>query len=244
MQTLTSCESDMHPVCMHPHRGCSRGSPLVLCSDAPNACALLPCRQLLAVADSLSSLAVAASRALSSGAPPPWLGAQFQAGCRTLAACSNIANKLEHLTAASAFKIAAVCGLVFGPGTVLLQQMQRETAAAATPTAREVLSAMCNAQLAAVSFCMDDTLQTPIQPAAVAAFAGSTGKPTALLPWLLAVARVLTTIGASVAAGGSSLHGLELTDHRSSALLHMAATLHGEPAVAHACLAAHACHTA
>lgn len=84
------------------------------------------CRQLLAVADSLLSLAAAASRVLSSGHVPTWLPMQVEAGCLALASCAMLARAAQQLPAASAFKIVAASGLALGPGTLLLTGVVQE----------------------------------------------------------------------------------------------------------------------
>ena len=58
------------------------------------------CRQLLAVADSLLSLAAAASRVLSGGSVPTWLPMQVEAGCLALGSCAMLARAAEQLPAA------------------------------------------------------------------------------------------------------------------------------------------------
>lgn len=104
--------------------------PLCVAFDSARCCArpTFPavCRQLLAVADSLLSLAAAASRVLSSGHVPTWLPMQVEAGCLALASCAMLARAAQQLPAASAFKIVAASGLALRPGTLLLTGLVQE----------------------------------------------------------------------------------------------------------------------
>lgn len=140
--------------------------------------------------DSLRNLAAAASRALSAGTVPPWVLLQLRAGCCTLAACAQLACGAQ-LQAASAFKIASAFSLIFGPGAALLG-LQLDAAEQATT--RRSLGPLCDVQLVAVYACTFNTLDSSEQTAAAAAFASSTAKPAALLPWLLATARTLAAV--------------------------------------------------
>lgn len=148
----------------------------------------------MAVADSVSGLAAAAQRFLSSGMAPSWVVIQFEAGCYALAACGLLARLAEQLQAASMFKIAAACGLVFGPGTLQLGMLLRTVGPATDPAVTEDLRAACKAQLTAADQCINLTRQATAPPTLAAAFARSTGKPAALLPWLLAAARALAAV--------------------------------------------------
>lgn len=91
-------------------------------------CHAVPCRQLVAVAQSVCSLATAASCALNSDTIPDWVPAYMEAGCAVLSNCASLAGAEEQLPAASAFKLATASTLVFGPGTVLLQQLMQNGA--------------------------------------------------------------------------------------------------------------------
>lgn len=153
---------------------------------------------LVAAAQSVGGLTQAASRALSSGTAPPWLVLQVNAGCDVIYGCSQLAAGAAELSAATAFKIGAACSLVFGPGAVLLEKQLQEAvlgAGAAAPVER--LRVGLNAQLGAVV--LAHGMYEPLHQLKVhTAFAGSTGKPAALMPWLHKVSRALSAAGATV----------------------------------------------
>ncbi|KAI7842248.1 hypothetical protein COHA_003889 [Chlorella ohadii] len=158
--------------------------------------------QLVAVADSVTALEAAASRALASGTAPRWMGVQVNAGCLALASCAQLALGIQQLPAASAFKIGAGCALVFGAGTALIAQPLLAAVGQldgnAAPAERVLI--MSDAQLAAIAVCLAGLLHPSKQPAAAAAFASSTAKPAALLRWLLLTARTMAAVRDSFAS--------------------------------------------
>lgn len=151
------------------------------------------------MAKSLSDLAQAASRAVSSGTAPPWLRIHIAAGCDAVLGSSVLAARAPELPATSAFKIAAACTLVFGPGAAQLEaELQKTQHSADSEGAFFRLWDGCRAQLAAVAHVLT-TLLPSDQPKAAAAFAGSTGKPAALLPWLQTASQGLLGLAESTA---------------------------------------------
>lgn len=149
------------------------------------------CRQLVALAHSLVDTAPTLERTIRGG-DSPWVAVQVAAGCNALVGLQAMALAcLPHLPSQTAFKISAGCSLVFGPGAALIEaQLSPQTAAAfdSIPCSRIELY---GSQAAAVGAFFHGLLHPPHQPRAVAAFAGSTGKPEVLLPWLLGLCRVL-----------------------------------------------------
>ena len=152
----------------------------------------------MAVAEAIADLAPAASRMLSStggGSPPPALVLQLHAGCHVVACCSVLAGALQELSPTAAFKISAACSLVFGPCTAWLDGVLSGAQAGAGPDMTGLLG-VCKDYLQAVGPALGGELLSK-QPKAAAAFANSTGKPAALLPWLRAVSQVLTFANAA-----------------------------------------------
>ena len=146
---------------------------------------------------SLAELARAALRMLSSGTEPPWLPLHLNAGYEAAFACSLLATHAAELSAATSFKVAASCSLVFGPGAALLErQLQLHGAMAGGATTPAQLQEGCDVQLTAVAWALQMLHPSPRLKAA-AAFAGSAGKPAALLPWLRTVSRALVAAGAA-----------------------------------------------
>ena len=159
------------------------------------------CRLLVAAAQSLSDLAQAAARAFSSGTAPPWLAPHVVAGCGAVMGCSRLADAAE-LSAAAAFKVAAACSLVFGPGEALLDMhLQPGMSSATAAAAAAQLSSRCRIQLEAVASVFH-MLHALHRRKAAAAFAGSTGKPATLLPWLFKVSQALPAAGIAAADTG------------------------------------------
>ena len=129
---------------------------------------------------------------------PPWLALHVVAGCDALFGCSVLAAHAAELSAATAFKLAAACALVFGPGAALLEAQLQAVVPGAGAAAAAVLLLQdgCRAQPSAVMAVMQ-MLRQPHRLKVAVAFAGSTGKPAALLPWLHALSRVMVAAGAA-----------------------------------------------
>lgn len=201
METTAAWSSEPAKPCAY------RGSALPGCGGAScvlpvlqsEGCCTPRCRLLVAVAQSLADLAQPALDALSSGTVSPWQGSHLAAGIGAISGCSLLAADAVELSAAATFKVAAACSMVFGPGTALLDmQLQQALADASTAIEAVRLRNKCRIQLEAVASVFNMLTHSHHQKAA-AAFASSTGKPTALLPWLLTVSRALLVAGATLA---------------------------------------------
>lgn len=125
---------------------------------------------------------------------PPML-LQLVSACTTLAALAQLAGA-AGVQRRTAFHVAAACQLVFDLGqrtmTVLVAQAD-QAAALGQPPDRRALAALgflCISQLTAVAGVLR-LLRQQAQGNTQAAFARSTAKPGALLPWLLVVLRAL-----------------------------------------------------
>lgn len=140
----------------------------------------------MALAQSLADLAAAVPRPTS-----PAAVLQIKAGCRALGSCSMLARALTEPSAATAFKLASACSLAFGPGTAIL--IQSDVGA---------MLESCMDQINAVGMVVSSSSPLARQPQAAAAYAASTGRPAALLPWLRAVSHALTTAQAYIPADG------------------------------------------
>lgn len=184
-------------ICCQP-TDCRRGC----CNLRSPPSAPLPCRLLVAVADSIAELAPEASHMLSSpssGPPPPALLRQLEAGCCAILGCSLLAGALHDLSATAASKIGEACSLVFGPCAALLEQLLRGAQAGAFEASSVALFPICARHLQAVAPAVEGTLLSR-RPKAAGAFAKSTGKPSTLLPWLRTVSQALTFAGAGAYA--------------------------------------------
>lgn len=134
--------------------------------------------------------------------------APFLAGCDCLSAMATLASRLD-VQPGAAFRIAAACQLVFGVGRIITPVLAAQveiTAAAGQqphPAPLGLLATVCALQLEAVgrwarALLLHDAAHT------AAAFARSTARPAALLPWLAAVMR-------GVLALRGRLHEQEMT---------------------------------
>ena len=152
----------------------------------------LPCRQLVALAQSLADVAPALQLAVRSGGSP-WLGLQVMAGCKALTGAHMLINDLLalRLSSQTAFKMAAACGLVFGPGAALVEAPSAPGQLAASSSNVGHATELLYSQLAAVAGTVTTVLGPEQQRRAAAAFAASTGKPAALVPWLVGLCRAL-----------------------------------------------------
>lgn len=136
------------------------------------------------------------------------LWVQTIAAGKALQAIIALISISPQLPGEAAFKIGAACSLVFGPGAALLEALvaSRPLAAVGGAETSHFKAELCTFQLTAVAGAVVNTLHPQHQPRAAAAFARSTGAPDAMLPWLLAVCRVLTAAPA-VPLGEPPLHG-------------------------------------
>lgn len=84
---------------------------------------------------------------------------------------------------------------------MLLSQLHEAASGTGTATAAQLLTGCC-AQLTAVDWMLRQ-LHPSRQPKAAAAFAGSTGKPAVLLPWLQTVSLALVAAGSAMDPAGN-----------------------------------------
>ena len=104
--------------------------------------------------------------------------------------------------AASALKDAPAYSVLFGPGAAQLEvALQQALSGTEVEAASLRLWDGCKAQLAAAAHAMTVLLPS-LPPQAAAAFAGSTGEPAALLPWLHIVSQGLLQLGLDQFAAG------------------------------------------
>lgn len=144
------------------------------------------------MAQGLCGLAAAGARALQQPATAPlWLLTQFMAGCTVLACCLTLGDSMTQLSGTAAFKLGAACSLVLGPGRVLLQMSMAAATADPAPAKLETLAHATAAQVSAVAGALALLGRPSRQPQALAAFAASTAKPSALLPWLSTVTQAV-----------------------------------------------------
>ena len=130
---------------------------------------------------------------------PAWLQHQVNAGCAALQTLVYLAHITPMRTAKTAVQLQAACALVIGPGRASLQSL-----AAAVQTGEEgAARLLCDVWYAQFStllimvaglLCPDKRLQ--------AAFASSTAKPSALLPWLAVLSQALPLMDSSGNPGG------------------------------------------
>ncbi|PSC77008.1 Ubiquitin carboxyl-terminal hydrolase 3 [Micractinium conductrix] len=106
----------------------------------------------------------------------------MQAACIAITACARVAERL-HTSRREHYVIASAATLLFDAGGHLLAAAQRFLQGGA------VAADQATTQLRAAGFLLCHVLRP--QPEAAAAFAASTGKPEALLPWLQTVTHVL-----------------------------------------------------
>ncbi len=170
----------------------------------PSACA---CRQLAAAAHTLLEFAGAATRSLAQpGGSPPWLLLQVTSACGALKSCIILALCTAQLSSQTGFKLGAASSLVFGPGRIALA-----ACAALEPLAAEshdlynslMLANLASRQLQSLVLLVRELLHPSSRPEAAAAFANSTAKPAALLPWLAALSIASPQIGAGFDEGES-----------------------------------------
>lgn len=144
----------------------------------------------MAVAESLCALAPAAQRALSARSSPRLMH-HVTAGAAALLGCLNLAAGMPQLSDQAAFKLAAACSLIFGPGLLVLRQCAQ----------LDALMEAVGTQLSAVTAVVARVLQPSDRPQAARAFASSTAKPAALLPWLAAISQAVPLTSSSDYAG-------------------------------------------
>ena len=152
------------------------------------------CRQLGSAAQGLAELATAAAHALAqSGGQQPWKLTQVMSGCSALNSCVTLACRLPRLPSQTAFKLGAACSLVFGPGRRALEAcLTVAMDSLSSPEAVGLLADVAATQLASVMLLVSEVSEPGRQPQAAAAFAGSTARPSALLPWLAALTRAVS----------------------------------------------------
>lgn len=152
------------------------------------------CRQLGSAAQGLAELATTAARALGqSGGLHPWTLNQVMSGCSALNSCVELACRLARVPSQTAFKLGAACSLVFGPGRAALDVcFAAATGSHSSPEALGVLADFAANQLASVMLLASMILEPGRQPQAAAAFASSTARPAALLPWLAALTQAVS----------------------------------------------------
>lgn len=118
---------------------------------------------------------------------PSWLISQVDAGCIVLCSCAALASQAPQLSPQTAYKLAAACSLVFGPGRTLLEAALDAAQSEPTTALARFLPRGCKAQLQAVASTVNGVLVPTSQPQAVAAFASSGARPAVFLPWLAVV---------------------------------------------------------
>ncbi len=136
------------------------------------------------------------------GGGPPWMLAQTVSACIVLKNCILLARDAPQLSSQTAFKLGAASCLVFGPGTAALN-MCVAAALASHPGPSEMVTVakLAAVQIDSVVLLMTELLQPSSRPQAAAAFASSTAKPSALLPWLAALSAALPLVVAGLAQG-------------------------------------------
>lgn len=156
----------------------------------------------MALVEALTAWAPQAAEALpawvaSGEVKPPW-AMQLTAGYCCLSTLAAMASRLG-VQPGTAFRIAAACQLVFGVGqsSIAIATNRAEADAATRQQPSEptlgLLAALSAVQLQAVASCV--TLLRRDQWAnAAAAFARSTAKPAALVPWLVKVSRAVLAL--------------------------------------------------
>lgn len=132
-----------------------------------------------------------------------WLLQQANAGCSTVNSLMYLAGHVPQLSSQTAFKLGAACGLVFGPGANALHYL---LAAATDPghdqeAAAADLMITCGVQLSAVLSAITRVISRSRYPQAAAAFANSTAKPLAILPWVQTLSCALLVAAARAEPG-------------------------------------------
>lgn len=158
----------------------------------------------MAAAHTLLKFAAAATRSLAQpGGMPPWFLGQVTSACGALESCIILALCAPQLSGQTAFKLGAASCLVFGPGRTALAACAAAHWAAAShePTEVRLMVNLASRQLNSVALLMSDLLDPISRPEAAAAFANSTAKPPALLPWLAALSIAVPQIGAGCDEG-------------------------------------------
>lgn len=151
------------------------------------------CRKLLALAQSLSDLAPALTEAIQNGRRLSGLSLQFMAACLAITGMERLARGMTQLPSQAAFAISAACSLIFGPGAALLGALsasQQPDGSASADHGDELYAS----QLAAALSITTVLLHHDEQPQAAVAFAASTGKPSALMPWLVLLCHALPAV--------------------------------------------------
>lgn len=142
------------------------------------------------MAASLCAFVPAAQRALS-GRSFPRLMQHVTAGATALLGCLNLAAGMPQLSDQAAFKLAAACSLIFGPGLLVLRQCAQ----------LDALMEAVGTQLSAITAVVARVLLPSLRPQAARAYGSSTAKPAALLPWLAVVSQAVPLISSSDNAG-------------------------------------------
>lgn len=144
-------------------------------------------------------LAAAGLKALAAtpGSRPSWL-VQFHAACISLGAAVRLATR-HDMQPPAALRIAAACQLVFDVGrrvtAALAAQTEAVVAAGQRPRADALYTLLALSLMQVEAVAESAYLLHPKQPgSAAAAFARSTAKPAALLPWLAAVLHGLKVV--------------------------------------------------
>ena len=125
---------------------------------------------------------------------------QITSACGALESCILLALQTEQLSSQTAFKLGSASSLVFGPGRTALAVCVAAAPLAAANDAVSfnnlMLMNLASRQLQSVVLLMRELLNPSSRPEAAAAFANSTAKPPALLPWLAALSIAVPQIGA------------------------------------------------
>lgn len=157
------------------------------------------CRRVIALAQRLVAWAPQAAEVLDAqmadrGTTITWLP-QFAGACRCIQAMAKLA-RAAGVQPSAAFRITAACQLVFDVGrranVVLAANLQPSRPAGWQPHFDKVVfSTICHLQLAAVEEMLCLLVLLDESSSAAAAFARSTARPSAMLPWLGSVAQGL-----------------------------------------------------
>ena len=165
-------------------------------------CVICLCSLVVALAERLTAF-----NARTAQGGPPHTAIQVQAGCLAYMSCASIAASLQ-LGSADIFRCTAAAVVVLEAGTRVLADAaslgatsvgvasvgaasssgEHQPASQGVPRPHALLA---EHQLFAISVSICDLLRPSLRPREAAAFARTTGKPSAVLPWLERASKVL-----------------------------------------------------
>lgn len=114
----------------------------------------------------------------------------FAAACLAIHGCAELSDHLPFQRS-DAFRLASTLEVVFGAGLRLLRHHASTPAGSDTELADRVMDWERQLRVASQVLRRTDPRD---QPDAAAAFARTTGRPQAVLPWLLAVSQALLSL--------------------------------------------------